>query len=262
MTKVADPLRVLLVDDEPLARRSLRHLLLADPDVEVVDECGDGAAAVAAIDELAPDLVFLDIQMPEVDGFEVLARLPAHLSPEIVFVTAYDRYAVRAFEVRALDYLLKPVARERFATALERAKRRVRRRAEPRWQSLAGAPTGRPPGAFLSRLPVRLNGRVRFVPVREIDWIEAADYCARLHVGSRSYLIRKSMQSLERDLDPTRFVRIHRSTIVAVDRVAELRRLDHGAYRVLMRDGTELRLSRGRRRALKRLLHPGGPRSA
>lgn len=260
MRRDIDPVRVLLVDDEPLARRSLRHLLASDPEVTVVGESGDGGAAIAAIDELAPDLVFLDIQMPEVDGFEVLERLPPHLQPVVVFVTAHDEHAVRAFEVHALDYLLKPVGRERFADALRRAKgelrtRSARPRETARWRALVeGSPTTEAE-THLSRIAVRLNGRIRFVPAEEIDWIEAADYCSRLHVGERSYLIRKSMQAFERALDPECFIRIHRSSIVRIDRVVELRRLEHGAYAVILRDGTELRLTRSRRRALADLIH-------
>lgn len=264
-----DPVRVLLVDDEPLARDSLRHLLATDPEVTIVGECAHGMEALAAIDEQAPDLVFLDIQMPEVDGFGVLARLPAQLDPEIVFVTAYDRHAVRAFEVHALDYLVKPVGRRRFAEALRHAKERLRQRRETQrlaaqrrgqdiesdstasWRSLSG---GDVTAGHLSRLAVRKGDRVRFVDTGEIDWVESADYYSRLHVGDASYLIRRSMKSLEDALDPTRFLRIHRGAIVRIDRVRELRRQDHGAYVVILRDGTELRLSRGRREALESLL--------
>lgn len=254
----ADTIRVLLVDDELLARDSLRHLLQSDPEITIVGECGDGATAVAAIDELAPDLVFLDIQMPAVDGFETLARLPSRLEPEIVFVTAYDSYAVRAFAVHALDYLLKPVGRERFAEALDRAKARIRQRAaegtgSPNWTGLL-RDAGEPEERYLTRIAVRLNGRIRFVQTGEIDWIEAADYYSCLHVGKRSYLIRRTMKSLESELDPGRFLRVHRGAIVQVDRVVELERLEHGGYSVLLTDGTRVKLSRGRRGALEYLL--------
>lgn len=266
MTSPRAPLRVLVVDDEPIARERLLALLAAESGVEVVGEAGDGRSAVAAIRRLAPDLLLLDVTMPDLDGFEVLARLGPQAPPETIFVTAYDRYAVRAFETHAVDYLLKPVERERFSVAIERARERLLlgkgrsgRLLELASSGSFGADGGgaEPPSpAPLTRLAVRSLGRVRFLRTAAIDWIEAADYYARLHVGDRSFLIRRSMKSLEESLDPRRFVRIHRSSIVNVERVREIRARLNGAYSVTLRDGTKVRLSRSRRRALQTLLAP------
>ena len=262
------PMRVLVVDDEPLAREALRALLDRDDEVEVVGEAGDGRSAVEAIRSLGPDLVLLDVSMPEMDGFEVLERLGNDAPPDTIFVTAYDHHAVRAFEVHAVDYLLKPVGRERFRSALDRAKRRVRRgsgattllRDLKRSGALGSEKqlrtslfSTRPP----PRLAVRSAGRIRFVRPDAIDWIEAADYYAKLHVGGGSYLIRRSMGALEEDLDPVGFARIHRSAIVNLDRVREIRPRLHGGHTVILSDGTRLRLSRGRRRVLQDLLSNG-----
>lgn len=253
----SETIRTLVVDDEALARKSLLRLLDGDPSVTVVGECAGGMEAVAAIDELAPDLVFLDIQMPEVDGFGVLRRLPAGVEPEIVFVTAHDRYTLRAFEVHALDYLLKPVSRERFRQSLEHAKRRIEERRRGTgsgapWRELAD--DERLAQAHVTRLRVRRTGRIRWIETDEIDWIEAADYYVRLHVGDESHLIRKSLKALEDELDSRHFVRVHRSAIVRADRVKEIRRRPGRGHRVVLRDGTEIRMSRGRLDDLERLL--------
>ncbi|HEU5041935.1 MAG TPA: LytTR family transcriptional regulator DNA-binding domain-containing protein [Gemmatimonadales bacterium] len=255
------PLRTLIVDDEALARDTLRRLLSGDGDVEVLGDCAGGEEAVRQIRETEPDIVFLDVQMPEVDGFEVLRRVRPSRVPALVFVTAYDAYALRAFEAEALDYLLKPFDDERFYRVLERAKARVR---EQRAHRLAGrlvAELGEPPGplsapaqAYAERIAVRQEGRVVFVRVDEVEWIEAADYCVRLHAGGRVHLIRESMRELEARLDPARFVRIHRSALVNLARIRELEPHFHGEYVVVMQDGARLRLSRGRRDHLHRLL--------
>jgi len=232
-------LRALVVDDEPLARERLRDLLVADAEVEVVGLCADGVEAVAAIRSLAPDLVFLDVQMPESGGFDVVAEVGVERMPVFVFVTAYDDYALRAFEAHALDYLLKPFDEARFRGALARAKAHVRatRGSRPR---------------LLDRLIVKTGGRYVFVKAEEIDWVEAQGNYVRLHVGEASYLLRDSIGKLEVRLDPDRFLRIHRSTIVNLDRVREITPLFHGEYAVVLADGTRLTLSRGYRDRLSR----------
>jgi len=239
-------LRTLIVDDEPVARRRMRRLLRADRDVEIVGESGDGAEAVEAIRASVPDLVLLDVQMPELDGFGVVRALTPEQMPEIIFVTAHDRYAVRAFEVHALDYLLKPVDPERLAAALARARTRLveRRKAtlDPRLLALLeDLASGR---RYLTRLPVKSEGRVLVVDLDDVDWIGAADNYVTLHVGREQHLVRETMGRLERELDPDRFVRIHRSAIVQIDRIAELRPDFHGEFAVRLRDGTTLTLSR------------------
>jgi len=230
-------IRALVVDDEPLARSNLAVLLRLDPEIEIVGECGSGQEGLEQIRRKKPDLVFLDVQMPECDGFDVLELLGNDSPPAIVFVTAYDQYAVRAFEAGALDYLLKPFDNARFARALGRAKERI----------LAGKDLPRK----LDRLPIKSSGQVLFLKISEIDWIEAADYYACLHVGSKTHLLRRSMSELERDLDPAAFCRIHRSTIVNLERVRSLRLGEDGEYEVLLENGTSLRMSRGYRKQLQ-----------
>ncbi len=240
------PIRTLIVDDEQMARASIRVLLGGDPEIEVVGECASGAEAVSQIRAVAPELVFLDVQMPGMNGFEVLQAVGPARRFVVVFVTAYDSYALEAFDVHALDYVLKPFDDRRFHTAASRAKDQIR---HARLDELASAPAERE-----GQLVVRDGGRTVFVPVADIDWIEAADYYVQLHVGARSYLHREPMRDLEARLDPRRFVRIHRSAIVALDRVAELRPSAHGDHCVRLRDGTDLRLSRSRRGQLRALL--------
>jgi two-component system LytT family response regulator len=212
-------------------------LLRRDPEIELVRECGSGMEALAEIRGSKPDLVFLDVQMPECDGFDVLEMLGGELPPAVVFVTAYDQYALRAFEAGALDYLLKPFDDARFDLALGRAKERIAREKSP-------LPT-------LERFAVKSAGQVSFLKISEIDWIEAADYYSCLHVGARTHLLRRSMAELERELDQTVFCRIHRSTIVKLDRVRGLKLNESGEYDVLLEDGTKLRLSRRYRRELQ-----------
>jgi two-component system LytT family response regulator len=245
-------IRTLIVDDEPLGRERVRALLAEDPEIEIIGECKDGREAVAAIETLRPALLFLDVQMPEMDGFEVLEATAGEKMPVVIFVTAYDRYAVKAFEVHALDYLLKSFDRERFASALERAKEEIHRGRE----SGIGA---RVAGLLeeiqsrqkrLTRLVIKSAGRIFFLRVEEIDWIEGADNYVRLHAGKEKHLLRETLQSLEGRLDPERFLRIHRSTIVNIDSIQELQSLFHGDYAVRLRDGTELTLSRGYREKL------------
>jgi two-component system, LytTR family, response regulator len=246
-------IRVVIVDDEPLAREGLRLLLARDPEVELVGEAAGGRAAVAAIRRLAPDLVFLDVQMPELSGFEVLAQLPHDAMPAVVFVTAYDRYALRAFEVHALDYLLKPFDDERFFDALRRAKRQLRLSSlSPNLLSLLEGRSEVRGG--VGRLAIRDGARVVFVDIEEIDWIEACDYYVELHVGGKSYLHRESMNSLEARLDPQRFLRIHRSAIVNRRCVKELRHAGRRELICVLANGAELRVARSQREKLQHLL--------
>ncbi len=256
-----EKIRTLIVDDEPLAREGVRVLLQQDPEVEVVGECANGREAVRAIEDLGPDLVFLDVQMPEIDGFDVLTRIDAARMPVVVFVTAYDQHALRAFEVHALDYLLKPFKDDRFRTALAHAKTQIRQQkvseVSQRLVALLEQTTGSTPSndePYLRRLVVKTGGRVFFINVDEIDWIEAADYYVRLHVGPTSHLLRETMSNLERQLDPQQFQRIHRSTIVQLDGIAALEPAYHGDYVVLLRDGTQLKMSRRHRQKVEAVL--------
>lgn len=250
------PLRVLVVDDEPLARSGVAELAARDPELAVVGECGDGAGALAAIRSLRPDLVLLDVQMPELDGFELLRRLAPRERPAVVFITAYDQFAVRAFEVHAIDYLVKPFDDARFAEAITRAKTAVRAarggelndRLTGLLEQLAG---GLPAAGWLTRIVVKTAGRSVLVHVEDVDWIEAADYCVKLHVQQRTHVMRESLQALEARLDPARFFRVHRSAIVNLDRVTELSPSFKGEPVILLRDGSRIPLSRGRRGELE-----------
>src|SRR5205814_6616545 len=239
-------IRALIVDDEPLARRSIGRFLKSDLEVQVVAECGDGESAVKTILAEKPGLVFLDVQMPEVDGFEVVRQVGADKMPVTILVTAYDRYALRAFDANAVDYLLKPVGQERFARALARAKERIaekpNREATERLTALLGRIAAR--DETLERLAVAENGRILFVKTSEIDWIEADGNYARLHAGARKYQIRGTLSNLERKLNPRHFLRIHRSTIVNVHRIKEIHPWFHGYHVVLLENGQELRMSR------------------
>lgn len=250
------PLRVLVVDDEPLARSGVAELVRTDPELTVVGECGDGASAVEAIRRLRPDMVLLDVQMPELDGFEVLQQLEPEEMPAVIFITAYDRFAVGAFDVHALDYLVKPFDDARFAAAISRAKGAIRSsRAGELSERLLGMLEqlghGTPVEGWLSRIVVKTAGRSVLVRVEDIDWIEAADYCVKLHVLDKVHVLRESLQALELRLDPARFFRLHRSGIVNLDRVTELQPFFRGEHIVLLRDGSKLKLSRNRRRALE-----------
>jgi two-component system, LytTR family, response regulator len=230
-------IRTVIVDDEPLARSNLRVLLNLDSTIEIADECGSGPDAAAVIRRSRPDLLFLDVQMPECDGFDVIELLGAHLPPAIVFVTAYDQYALRAFEAGALDYLLKPFDNARFDLALSRAKQKIELSKDH-------------PRKF-DRLTIKSAGQIAFVFLSEIDWIEAADYYAALHIGARTHLLRRSLSDLEQDLDPSLFCRIHRSAIVNLDRVRGLRSNEDGDYTVLLHNSATLRLSRKYRKQLQ-----------
>jgi two-component system LytT family response regulator len=261
-------IKTLIVDDEPLARRTIRNLLAEDPDVEVVGECGGGAEAVERIRSQPPDLLFLDIQMPGMDGFDVLEAVELERISAVIFVTAFDAYALKAFEVHALDYLLKPFTDARFREALARARSHVElREAKGLAESLRAFLRGRvgaseettvtAPGrktGYLTRFMVKVGGRVIFVNPSDVDWIEADNYYIKLHVAGRAHLLRLSMKELEGRLDPKLFWRIHRSAIINLDRVKELHQHPGGEYVVVLRDGTELKLSRARRERLQELL--------
>ena len=244
--------RTVLVDDEAVARRRMRRLLASEQDVAIVEECGNGAEAVTVIRREAPDLVLLDVQMPELNGFEVIERLGDHL-PCVIFVTAFDRYAMRAFDVHAIDYLLKPFPASRFQLALARARERIRmRQTDAGLVSLIASLKQR--SSYLSRVSVKVGGRIVLVDLRTVDWIEAADNYLRLHCGSREYVLRETMAALERQLDPDCFVRIHRSMIVRIDRIREFHPATHGDMDVILRDGTRLTLSRTWRGRARHLL--------
>jgi len=253
-------LRAVVVDDEPLGRRGVVSRLEKAGGVEVVAQCANGRQAIEAVRRHRPDLLFLDVQMPGLDGFGVVAALEENERPHIVFVTAYDRHAVRAFEVHALDYLLKPIEDERFEEALRRAVRSIEReregdigrRVSAVVAEMRGAPPERKPHALANCFVVRDRGKVVFVRHAEIDWIEAAGDYVRLHAGPRSWLVRETMAAVERRLGPRRFLRIHRSTIVNVDRIREMRAFDNGDGAVTLQEGTELRLSRTYRDAFGR----------
>lgn len=262
------PVRTLIVDDERMARKRLRTLLTADADVDVVGECTNGRDAVTAIREREPDLVFLDVQMPELDGFAVVQAIGVQRMPVTVFVTAFDQYALRAFDAHALDYLTKPFDRERFHASLGRAKDQVRLREVAKKQVESAAPGSSASDTglrdrlmslldglarrqqYASRLMVKSAGRVVFLRVDEIDWIEAAGSYVRLHVGRDGHLLHEGITSVASRLDPTRFARVHRSTIVNLDRVRELQPWFHGDAIAILRDGTRIQVSRTYRDAL------------
>ncbi len=230
-------IRAVVVDDEPLARSSLKLLLRRDPEVELVGECKSGMEALAEIRRKKPELVFLDVQMPECDGFDVLEQLGSEMPPALVFVTAYDQYALRAFEAGALDYLLKPFDNARFERALNRAKERIEQ--------------GKETPRKIERLAIKNAGQVLFQKISEIDWIEAADYYVCLHVGTKTHLLRRSMSDVDQELEQAAFCRIHRSAIVNLERVRQLEISEDGGTDVVLNSGTRLRLSRRYRKDLQ-----------
>lgn len=251
----ATRIRVIVVDDEPLAREKIRELVKDDPELEIIQECVNGTEAVAAIQAHNPDLVLLDVQMPEISGFAVLEALKSERLPLVIFVTAYDQYAVRAFEVHALDYLLKPFDRERFETAMQRAKAQIRhKRDDLDKRLLALLEKLKAETKYLERLVIKSGGRVFFLEIEEVDWIEAEGNYLSIHTAKKSYLLRETISNLESKLDPKKFVRIHRSAIVKIDRIQELRPWTHGEYRVILRNGTQLTLSRNYREKLDEVL--------
>ncbi len=252
MNMPTTPARVLIVDDEPLARERLRMLLQDEPGIDVVGEAGDAGSAAEAIASLSPDLVFLDVQMPGATGFDVISAVGADKMPMVIFVTAYDRYALRAFEVHALDYLLKPFDRERFRHALGRARHQLDGRSsgdlERRLLAIVGDLKAH---GKTDRFVVKAGGRVFFVRADEIDWIEAAGNYVKLHVGNETHLFRETMNAVEARLDADMFFRIHRSHIVNIERIRELQPWFNGEYVVFLKNGTRLTLSRGYRERLQ-----------
>jgi two-component system LytT family response regulator len=255
----ADPMKIraLIVDDEPLARRRIRSLLEHDSSVEVIGECSDGYKAVSSISDLTPDLVFLDVQMPAMDGFEVIKTIGPERMPTVIFVTAYDHYALKAFEVNALDYLLKPFDRGRFQKTLERAKAMIRapQNGSVSNQLLSLLQDLRREQEIPDRFIIKSGGRVVFLKIEEIDWMRAVGNYVRLQVGRDSHLMRETMTGMEAKLYPDRFMRIHRSTIVNLDSVKEVQPWAKGEYVVIMRDGTRLIMSRRYRERLNERLN-------
>lgn len=256
---IVPSIRTIIADDESLARKKLRVLLSSEPGVTVVAECKDGKQTIAAVQTHKPDLLLLDIQMPDLDGFQVQEKIPVDQMPVLIFTTAYDQYAIRAFETNALDYLLKPFNQERLHRALERVKAELLKSHEhsvkARILDLLGKTKSEP--AQLRRLVIRTGGRVVFLELDEVDWIEAAANYVKLHVGKESFLLREGIGHISAKLDPQRFVRIHRSSIVNVSRIRELQPCDSGEYIAVLRDGKELSCSRGCRPQLLKLIENG-----
>ncbi len=259
-------IKVLIVDDEPLARRSIRLLLERDENIDIVGECDNGSEAVELVRLKGPDLLFLDIQMPGMSGFDVLDALAeSGQLPVIIFVTAFDEHAIRAFEFNALDYLLKPFSDERFERSMERARSHIEQQEisdlSKKLLALAenlkngNLPAPEKTEAYTYRFMIKAGGRISFVKAEEIDWIEAADYYVKLHVGAKGHLIRETMNELEKKMDPSMFARIHRSTIVNIDRIKELHPYFNGHYIVILDNGTKLKLSRSRREQLHHLMN-------
>ncbi|MBV9267035.1 MAG: response regulator transcription factor [Acidobacteriaceae bacterium] len=250
------PFKVLLVDDEPLARQGLRMLLSEDPDVGAIEDAKDGQEAVVCIQRSSPDLVFLDVQMPEMDGFSVVREVGAERMPAVVFVTAYDEYALQAFEINAIDYLLKPVTAKRFAEAMRRAKLRLYSHpvADTNRQILSLLETMASPRRHISRLAVRSAGKTVFVDADDVDWIKAAENYVELHTGTKTHLLHVTLNTLEKSLDPDIFLRIHRSIIVNVRRIKELQPAFNGEYVLILESGAELQSGRVYNDRVKALL--------
>ena len=248
-------IRVLLVDDESLAREMLREMLENDPQVTIVGESCNGHEALEAIRTHSPDLIFLDVQMPELGGFEMLEALGKEI-PRVIFVTAYDQYAVRAFEVHALDYLLKPFDQERFDISWQRARAQILRDRDGGTDQriLALLEEMKAGNKYLERLVIKASGRIYFLETAEIDWIEAEGNYVSVHSAKKSHLLRETISSLEAQLDPKKFLRIHRSSIVRIDRIQELQPWFHGEYRIILQNGTQLTLSRNYRDKLQEAL--------
>jgi two-component system, LytTR family, response regulator len=250
------PIRALIVDDEPLARKFIRRMLKDERDIEVVGEAGNGKDAVATITKHNPDIVFLDVQMPEMDGFAVLESIQADKMPEIIFTTAYEQYAIRAFELHALDYLLKPFDHARFKDAIKHAKDRFRseHQQEGRLQIGALLESIRNKPEYLERIVIKAGGRITFLNTREINWIEADDKYVHLHTDNVNPMVRQTLSAMEAQLDPKKFRRIHRSTVVNIERIKELQPLFNGEHCVHLMDGTKLTLSRNYKDKLFQLL--------
>jgi two-component system LytT family response regulator len=241
-------LRVLLVDDEPLGRDRLRGLLAPEPDIEIVGECGDGPSSVSAVRKLKPDLLFLDIQMPGMDGFDVLQALGTKKLPAVVFVTAYDEHALRAFDARALDYLLKPASRARLRQALERVRAQLASSRDNGEAALRDLLASRP-----RRIAVRTAERILYVPVEEIDWVEAAGNYVILHTGTGNHILRETLGALEDQLPPEAFLRLSRSAVVNLRRVKEIQSVSSGEHVAILQGGQRLTITRSLREVEERL---------
>jgi two-component system LytT family response regulator len=237
-------MRVMIIDDEPLARRGVRARLRKTPDVKIVGECGDGASAVEGILKLEPDLIFLDVQMPGMDGFGVLRALPTEHLPAVIFLTAHEEHALRAFEVSALDYLLKPLDDERFEAAMNRARKQMDAASKTELVGRMFRLFDHQGEKYASRFTVRTGTRIQVVPADDVEWISSAGDYTELHTRSAVHLLRETMNSLEQRLDPSRFARIHRSRIVNLARILELRSIENREYIVKLRDGSQHRSSR------------------
>lgn len=251
--------RILVADDEPLARRGVRQLLAKHTDMTVVGECRNGRDTLRALETFSPDLLFLDIQMPEMNGFEVIRAAVAHRMPIIVFITAHDDFAVQAFEAHALDYLVKPLSEDRFESTMVRVRERLKlvhdAQLAGRLEALLATERSARHENGVRQLVVMVGSGETLVPTSEIDWIEAEDYCSRLHVGTKTYLIRESLTSLQERLSPQRFARIHRSALIQLERIREVRAVEAGGG-IVLQDGSRLPVSRRNRASLRKLLHP------
>jgi two-component system LytT family response regulator len=249
-------IKTLVVDDEPLAREGIITLLQGARDFNVIGVCANGEEAIEAIEAKQPDVVFLDVQMPEIDGFQVLESLDPKRIPTVIFVTAYDQYALRAFDIHAVDYLLKPVDAERFTQALDRARKRLESKrsngSDKHLKSLLEELKSK--DRKLERLVVKTGGKIFFLRTEEIDWIEAAGDYVKIHINTTEHIIRERITELESKLDPSRFLRIHRSTIVNIDRIKEMQPMFYGDYVVILRNGTQLNLSRTYREKISKLM--------
>ena len=253
-----NPIRAIVVDDEPLARKTIKLLLSRDHDISIVGDCRNGAEAVKQITTRKPDIVFLDMQMPDMSGFEVVQSIGVEQMPLTVFVTAYDKYALKAFEMEALDYLLKPFDDSRFEQTLRRAKKNLSRSYRgsvvEKMDSVLDRAHAVPSVRDSGRIVINARGKVLFLKTEGVDWITAADYYAEIHAQKQTFLYRQTMDQLEKQLDASKFVRIHRSTIVNIDRIKELRPTRHGDHMLILNDGTELKVSRRRRERLRAML--------
>jgi two-component system, LytTR family, response regulator len=241
-------IRTLIVDDEPLARKRIRRFLSREPDISLIEECGCGREAIKIIEETSPDFLFLDVQMPEINGFEVLQSIKLERMPVVIFITAYDQHALKAFEFHALDYLLKPFKQDRFKSALERAKAQLAN-ASSAHEANTGLETFirkfQAQQSYLTRFLVKSSNRVVFIKAAEVDWIESAANYALLHVNDKTHLVRETMQALEAKLCPNMFQRISRSVIVNLERVKELQPMGKGQYVIILTNGKQLSMSRG-----------------
>ncbi|HEV8158094.1 MAG TPA: LytTR family transcriptional regulator DNA-binding domain-containing protein [Pyrinomonadaceae bacterium] len=252
-----EKITALIVDDEPLARKFIRRMLENDRSIEIVGECGNGKEAVAAVLEKKPDLVFLDIQMPEMDGFTMIETLGIENLPNIVFVTAYEQYAIRAFEIHALDYLLKPFDKSRFEKAMKHAREKLANRRQNQLeqkQIAALLENVKQKPRFLDRLVIKADGRIVFLKTEDIDWIQADDKYVHLHAGNKSHLVRQTLGAMEAQLDTQKFIRVHRSAIVNIGRIKELQPMFTGEHTIILENGTKLTLSRSYKNKLFELL--------